>query len=265
MAHRQQRTAEADATVTHHFNIVPCLDDRWYDSASYYGIEVLTALTLLSTIGNVVTLLVRHLLADAALHARVLREVEALRGDDGVVDVAPLFEACPSLAAAWYETLRVHATLVPRQATGDFAVAGRWAVRRGDIIVLPMSAANSDAASWGADAGEFRPGRFLLDGGGGGGALDLRRARRVRGFGVAGNLCPGRYFGHSTAMAVVVALLLHVEMRSVRGQWPVPKVARGFTAGMQRVGDEVEADVGRKAGGTSGGFKIRNSGPSNRC
>ncbi|GJE91800.1 cytochrome P450 [Phanerochaete sordida] len=87
--------------------------------------------------------------------------------------------ALPYLDAVVREALRVHApvTSTMRVAAADAAVPvaapfrdarGRpqrhIRLHRGDIVTVPLQAVNKSAGAWGADAGVFRPERWLEDG-----------------------------------------------------------------------------------------------------
>ena len=149
---------------------------------------------------------------------------------------------CPWLVAAWYETLRLHMTGVPRLARRDFTLAlpestEPLAVTKGDIFLLPMCTSNLNTATWGPDAHSFAPGRFItLDG-----EVSLSLTRKVKSFGVAGNLCPGRVFGTEVAMAVIAGTLRTFDVRSA-GDKPfcVPSVRKGFSVGFERYENDVK-------------------------
>lgn len=66
-----------------------------------------------------------------------------------------------------------------------------------------MTAANRDEAAW-ALYGSVSVGNE--DGAGREVKADAKLARRARGFGVVGSLCPDRHYGFATAMAGVVAV-----------------------------------------------------------
>ena len=106
-----------------------------------------------------------------------------------------------------------------------------------------MSASNRDPELWGTDAETFNPGRFITPTG----DLSATLIRKVRAFGVAGNLCPGRVFGTEVALAVVGGLLRTFEVRSVDGrEFRVPGVRRGFNVGFERYADDIEVKLVRR-------------------
>ncbi|PHH64035.1 hypothetical protein CDD80_1165 [Ophiocordyceps camponoti-rufipedis] len=233
--HRQHRESRT-LSVAHRINAVAMTDAHWEDNDDYYRCELLEALGLLATASTLSVWLVRHLLADEELLRDVVAEVR--RAAESTEDVRT---GCPLLVAAWYETLRLHVTAVPRVATRDLDLAGA-PVSRGDVLVLSMMSFNLDQATWGPDADVFSARRFLDAGG----RLRSARTRKVRGFGIAGNLCPGRNFGFDTAMAAVSTLLrdFDVETSAVP---PLPKAKGGIAVGFERLADDVEVRLVRRA------------------
>ncbi|RDA82491.1 hypothetical protein CP532_2568 [Ophiocordyceps camponoti-leonardi (nom. inval.)] len=235
--HRQHRQSRR-TSVAHRINAVAMTDANWEDNDDYYRCELLEALGLLATASTLSVWLVRHLLADDGLRRRVVDEVRSLPPD-----LADLKTTCPHLVAAWYETLRLHVTAVPRVATRDIDLAGA-SVSEGDVLIMPMLSFNINPTTWGADAEVFRAERFLDD------RRQLRAAltRKVRGFGVAGNLCPGRLFGFDTAMSSVATLLRDFDVSPVASSGsraPLPRSKGGIAVGFERLGDDVEVRLVR--------------------
>lgn len=158
------------------------------------------------------------------------------------VDLAQIRNRCPLLLAAWYETLRLHMTGVPREAVADFELGEGERIRKGDILFLPMAEANRDPDVWGRP-GEFLPERFI----GEDGRVQYALARKVKTFGVAGNLCPGRHHSFGIIMGVVVSVLLTVDVEPVEGGWGRPVAARSVSAGgFDRCENEVRATLSKK-------------------
>lgn len=259
--HRKHRQGR-EKSVAHRINAIAMSEQDWENNVDYYRCELLEALGLLPTAGTLSVWLVRHLLADAELRRKVVEEVRRLqlaKGDDecggdtssdsccppsGRLDLSEIRTRCPHLVAAWHETLRLHVTAVPRVATNDFelSVPSRptpVAVREDDVILLPMLSFNLDPQTWGPDAGTFSAERFID----GSGRLSQQRTRKVRGFGVAGNLCPGRNFGFDTVMASVAALLREFDVESV--PYPAPTATTGINVGFERLADDVPVRLTR--------------------
>ncbi|KAG6404322.1 hypothetical protein SASPL_136568 [Salvia splendens] len=100
-------------------------------------------------------------------------------------------EKMPYLKAAIKEGLRLHAPtplLLPREPTRDTKVLG-YDVARGTQVMINAWAINKDPASWGEDAEEFRPERFLDS------SVDLRgKHLQFIPFGAGRRGCPGITF-----------------------------------------------------------------------
>ncbi|KAG6402010.1 hypothetical protein SASPL_138879 [Salvia splendens] len=100
-------------------------------------------------------------------------------------------EKMPYLKAAIKEGLRLHAPtplLLPRAPTQDTKVLG-YDVARGTHVMINAWAINKDPASWGDDAEEFRPERFLDS------SVDLRGQHlQFIPFGAGRRGCPGITF-----------------------------------------------------------------------
>ncbi|KAM4067268.1 cytochrome p450 [Hirsutella rhossiliensis] len=262
MTFHREHPQGVETSVAHRINAIAMSDQDWQSNVDYYRCELLEALGLLPTASTLSVWLVRHLLADPELRRKVteeVRRVEPAKDDDeshgnttsssscspsGRLDLSDIRTRCPHLVAAWHETLRLHVTAVPRVVTGDFELpvpsrATPVAVKEKDVILLPMLAFNLDPQTWGPDAGTFSAERFLD----GSGRLSTQRTRKVRGFGVAGNLCPGRNFGFETAMAAVATLLHDFDVES--GVCPAPRPMAGMNVGFERLADDVPVRLTR--------------------
>lgn len=244
----------------HQANVIAMTDPDWQANRDYYRCELAMGLGILATASTLAVWLVRHLLARPELRAKVVDEAAKLdlldgcleatapRADSRKTDWSEASAQCPHLVAAWYETLRLRATLVPRVAMSDFYLSlapanDRVLVRAGEVILLPMAAFNLDPATWGPDAAIFSAERFLDRHG----RLCARTAQKVRAFGVAGNLCPGKRLGFETAMCAVAAVFRHLDLEPVAaaGRFPEPGRVSGISPGFQRLGDDVEARLVR--------------------
>jgi cytochrome P450 len=220
-------------------------DPNWADNPDYYAIELIMALAILSTVGNITVWLIRHILADPAVLQRILAQIDDLvsRGDGMSVDLSNLHEACPLLVASWFETLRLHMTGTPRMVVNDFQLNTGERLRAGDIVLLPQSEPNRDPATWVAP-GRFLPDRFLDEQG----RLVPSRTRKVKDFGVTGNLCPGRYFAFGLVMGLTVSVLATVDVQpgGDGGTWPEPRASTGVSGGFEQCVNDVAVRVTRK-------------------
>ena len=247
MHHREARVQ----TTAHSINVVAHSDPDWETNADYYHIEMVTALGLLATTSTLAVWLTRHLLTDPELVQVVLNEVQQLKmveeEDKPRLDFANVRTECPWLMASWYESLRLHMTGVARIARHDFMLnipgSEPIAVPQGEIFMLPMCASNLDIDNWGPDAAVFKPSRFINEAG----EVSGNAVRKVRAFGVAGNICPGRVFGMDIVFSVIATMLRTFDVEATPGEsFGVPTLRGGFNVGFERCGDDVKVLLKRK-------------------
>ncbi|RGP68783.1 cholesterol 7-alpha-monooxygenase [Fusarium longipes] len=248
--HLQHREARIQATA-HSINVVAHSDPNWETNADYYHIEMVSALGLLATTSTLAVWLIRHLLTDPELVQVVLKEVQQVKNVEGEdlprLDFANVRSECPWLMAAWYETLRLHMTGVARIARHDFMLnmpgSDPIAVPQGEIFMLPMCASNLDVDNWGPDAAVFKASRFINKSG----EVCGSAVRKVRAFGVAGNMCPGRVFGTDIIFSVIGTMLRTFHIEAAPGEeFRVPTLRGGFNVGFERYGDDVKVLLKRK-------------------
>ncbi|KAF5024310.1 hypothetical protein F66182_3587 [Fusarium sp. NRRL 66182] len=242
--HHQHRQARMQTTA-HSINVVAHSDPNWETNPDYYHIEMVSALGLLGTTSTLAVWLARHLLTASGLMEVVLEEAQRLKLVQGEqrprLDFANVRAECPWLVAAWYETLRLHMTGVARIARHDFDLNipgyDPIAVPQGEIFMLPACTSNLDTHSWGADAASFNASRFIDKAG----KVSSSAIGKVRAFGVAGNICPGRVFGTDIVLGVVAMMLRTFEIEALdRQQFRAPKLRGGFNVGFERYGDDVK-------------------------
>ena len=112
-----------------------------------------------------------------------------------------------------------------------------------------MLSFNLDPQTWGPDAETFRAERFLsVDEAATGSTCSLRGplTQKVRGFGVAGNLCPGKKIGFDTAMAMAATLLRDFDIEELEDEpFRTPTRLRRTNVGFDRLGDDVRVRLVR--------------------
>jgi cytochrome P450 len=252
--HEDHRTTFSKPAV-HRLNAVAVSDPNWEDNPDYYMVELLMSLAVFPTLSTLTVWLLRHLLVDTPLLKIVVDEIQKLRGachgqdePPNTVDLSSLRTTCPWLVASWHEALRLHMTVVPRSVQKDFdlvvpSTGKTVSLNTGDILLVPMCTANMDPQIWGSDFKVFNPARFITPLG----KLSIPLTRKVRGFGIAGNLCPGRHYAFTTAMSVLVAVFLSVDIRGKDNKgFRAPKSAGGFSGGFERHGNDDRAVVSRR-------------------
>ncbi|RFU74799.1 hypothetical protein TARUN_7451 [Trichoderma arundinaceum] len=238
--------------IAHRINAVALSDPEWESNKDYFNVELLTSLGLLVTPSSMAVWMIRHLLMRPDLLGRVVKEARdpSILDAEGNIDVARIRESFPFLAACLYETLRLHMTAIPRLAKTDLDIAGPNGqpihLRSGDLIYLAMSSFNKDTATWGPEAGSFAPEKFLASSGN----LSASMVRKLRVFGVAGNLCPGRKVGFETILFVVANVLRDFDIENPRGEdacYPEPRTEDGFGIGFERCANEIQVRLRRAA------------------
>ncbi|SCV50988.1 uncharacterized protein FFB14_11756 [Fusarium fujikuroi] len=248
--HLEHREARVQTTA-HSINVVAHSDPNWENNPDYYHIEMVSALGLLATTSTLAVWLTRHLLTDSELIKVILNEVQQLKHVEGEdkprLDFANVRTECPWLMASWYETLRLHMTGVARIARHDFMLnlpdSDPIAVPQGEIFMLPMCASNLDVDNWGPDAATFKASRFINKAG----EVSGSAVRKVRAFGVAGNMCPGRVFGTDIVFSVVATMLRTFDIEAAPGEeFRVPTLRGGFNVGFERYGDDVKVLLRKK-------------------
>ncbi len=139
--------------------------------------------------------------ARAALDA----ELATPEGARAVADAR--WDQLPVARAVVAETLRLHppAYVLSRRPTEDVAV-DRYRFRRGTAVIIAPYALHRDPRSWGADAAEFRPARWLD----GDGRFDEAAPGQPRGaylpFGAGARMCIGAGFAVMEAVLLLARL-----------------------------------------------------------
>lgn len=147
-------------------------------------------------------------------------------------------EKCHLLHSTFQELLRFHAKGAgSRYVREDTMLDDRYLLKKGMIIQMPMAVMHSDPMIWGADAEEFKPGRFLKK------SDDQRNLKLneethlkpseekrdskqvltgYRPFGGGASLCPGRHFVTFEALALTAIMVLRFDIEPVNREWSIP-------------------------------------------
>ncbi|WVZ79252.1 hypothetical protein U9M48_026854 [Paspalum notatum var. saurae] len=120
------------------------------------------------------------------------------------------------------ETLRLHAAvplLLPRECQEETRGVLGYDVPRGAMVLVNAWAIGRDAASWGADAEEFRPERF--EDGGARAEADFRGADfEFVPFGAGRRICPGIALGLAVMELGLAGILFHFDWELPGGAAP---------------------------------------------
>ncbi|KAJ1260075.1 hypothetical protein BS78_10G204100 [Paspalum vaginatum] len=137
------------------------------------------------------------------------------------------------------ETLRLHAAvplLLPRECQEETRGVLGYDVPRGAMVLVNAWAIGRDAASWGADAEEFRPERFEDSG--------ARAEADFRGtdfefvpFGAGRRICPGIALGLAVMELGLASLLFHFDWKLPGGAAPELDMSEGLGITARRKND----------------------------
>ncbi|KAF7849254.1 hypothetical protein BT93_L1041 [Corymbia citriodora subsp. variegata] len=162
---------------------------------------------------DTVAILLEWILARMVLHpdiqAKAQSEIDAALGSARPVEDSDL-PRLPYLRAVVKETLRMHppGPLLSwaRLAIHDTHVGGHF-VPAGTTAMVNMWAITHDEAVW-ADPEEFKPERFMVEEGGGGGEFPIMGSDlRLAPFGAGRRVCPGKAMGLATVELWLAQLL----------------------------------------------------------
>jgi cytochrome P450 len=189
------------------------------------------------------TWMIHHLLADPALMAQVMGELdEFIHSSGGAIDLAKGPEACPHLYALWYEVLRFHGGFtIGRYVHEDTTLAGEYLLKKGSFLLAPLRPHHFDREIWGPDVDIFDPGRFLTEEG----ALDYGPTKHLRVYGLFGSLCPGRFLAVHFAVVGIIRILLAFDISPVKQPHVAPDECKDTLVGLVTPAWDVEVDLGR--------------------
>jgi cytochrome P450 len=134
---------------------------------------------------------------------------EVRNGVETVVLKVPMLQThCPLLSACFSETLRLIKTGASvRSVLKDVMLADKYLLKKGAFLQIPSGVMQADFKTWGPDANEFNPRRFLTQD-----SLPKEvkktQTQAFIPFGGGKNLCPGRHLAF-TEITAFAAMLLH--------------------------------------------------------
>ncbi|KAF7375722.1 Fatty acid hydroxylase [Mycena sanguinolenta] len=122
------------------------------------------------------------------------------------------FEKLPYLIAVMRETLRLQPTAPARgtSALEDTTLGGgKYALKKGDIIILLIGTMQRDPSVWGSDADEFRPER-MLDG-----KFEALPPNAWQPFGFGARACIGRAFAWQEICLIIASVVQRFDLALV--------------------------------------------------
>ncbi len=188
------------------------------------GIGILSN-TVPSTFWTIFEIYSRPNLLDK-LRAEVL---DAMRDDTSTIgsqslytiDLAKIRDACPLLVSTYQEVLRLRSNGAPtRVVYKDIMLGDRYLLKAGAVLQMPAQSINREDSTWGADADEFNPSRFIANGE----RKDQKRVTGFMSFGASPNMCPGRHFASSEVLAMAAMLMLRYDIKPASGEWARPRL-----------------------------------------
>ncbi|KAK6582513.1 hypothetical protein PZA11_004921 [Diplocarpon coronariae] len=176
-----------------------------------------------NTVPNVY-FMICYLFSDVHLLAALRSEVEGIvrrEGEKVVLSIGAVRERCPLLTGCFQETLRLVKTGASvRVVLEDTMLAEQYLLKKGGVVEIPTGLLQSDSTTWGPDAKEFDPYRWIE-------AKSMHREdrekRKVQSqafvpFGGGKNLCPGRHLAFNEITAFVAMVVWGFEIRGGDGR-----------------------------------------------
>ena len=169
---------------------------------------------------------------------------EMRNGADVVtLDIAKLQSHCPLLVACFNETLRLTKTGASvRTILKDVMLNDQYLLKEGSFLQIPTGVMQADPKTWGPNAKEFKPERWLTQ------DTLPKEAKKAQTlafipFGGGKALCPGRHLAFTEITAFVAMLLFGFELTLSDGAiLPVPK-GEFQRLGVASISPEKDLDV----------------------
>lgn len=166
---------------------------------------------------------------------------------DGVevvtLDISRLQSHCPLLTACFHETLRLNKTGASvRTILNDVMLEDRYLLKKGAFVQIPTGVMQSDCRTWGPDAKQFKPQRFLTQNSL---SKEERKAQMqaFTPFGGGKHLCPGRHLAFTEIVAFVAMLAYGFDLSMTNGsKLYVPK-GQFQKLGVASISPEGDLDV----------------------
>ncbi|KAL9017256.1 MAG: hypothetical protein Q9185_005421 [Variospora sp. 1 TL-2023] len=193
-------------------------------------LEVGVLIGILANIIPTMFYMLIHIYYDKSLLRRIRNELEAaaVKSDpDGrtrILRVVTLRQKCHLLHATFKEVLRHYALgATVRYVRDDTLLDGRYLLRKGMVVQMPLAVLHRDRGAWGEDASDFRPDRFLQPSADDvGKGIRQASALAFRPFGGGTSLCPGRHVATLETMALAAIMVLRFDLEPVDGSLSIP-------------------------------------------
>lgn len=138
-----------------------------------------------------------------------------------VIDLAAIKAHCPLFLSTFQEVLRLRSNGAPtRVVSKEIMLNGQYLLKAGSVLQMPSQLINRESSTWGENAEEFSPSRFITNAQ----AKEHKRATGFMSFGASPNICPGRHFATGEIMALVGMMVLRYNITPLSGSWDSPKL-----------------------------------------
>ena len=190
-------------------------------------LEVGTLLGILANTIPAIFYMLVHVYSDQALLQDLRNELKNTslstppNNRKRILRVANLREKCHLLHSTFQEVLRVHAQGAgARFVREDTMLDNRYLLEKGMVVQMPIAVLHSDPLSWGSNAEQFQPRRFLRQKDAEG--MFKANSSAYRPFGGGTSLCPGRHFVTLEALALTAYLILNFDIEPRNCAWSIP-------------------------------------------
>lgn len=248
-----------------------------YTANTRYGVSLwnqgrLEVGTLIGILANTIPSLfymLVHICSDHKLLKNIRDELENMavlnRSENSKkLLILSMREKCLLLHSTFQELLRFHAKgASARYVREDTMLDEQYLLKKGMIVQMPMAVMHFDPTIWGADAEEFKPGRFLKK------SDDQRRLKLngemrfkptgekdskqnltgYRPFGGGASLCPGRHFVTLEALALTAIMVLQFDIEPVNREWSIPpQKQESLATNVFPPAYDIKVTIGRRKG-----------------
>ncbi|KAI9753259.1 MAG: hypothetical protein M1835_001006 [Candelina submexicana] len=173
-----------------------------------------------------------------------------------IIDLANIRDACPLLVSSFQEVLRLRSNGAPtRVVYKDHMLGDRYLLKAGAVLQMPAHSINREDSTWGADAEDFNPSRFISNGE----RKDQKRVTGYMSFGASPNMCPGRHFASGEVLAMAAMLMLRYDIKPASGEWTRPRLnTRAMAASITPPVEEfmVQISPRKEVEGVEWAFKV---------
>ncbi|KAL2412779.1 hypothetical protein ABEF95_013244 [Exophiala dermatitidis] len=121
-------------------------------------------------------------------------------------DVSQVRTMCPTLVAAYQESLRLYASSARAyKVVEDFELMDGCLLKKGSLVYVPTETIHKNPKNWGPDVLEFKPERWMK-------SEYSHHPGAYAPFGVGSSICPGRHFVFDMILATLVVLIYSLDL-----------------------------------------------------